>query len=65
MMSKAQTIYKVALVPYSAEQMYALLITDFESSPQCMPWCDWSDVVEHLSDGMIGCTSIVDGEAIL
>lgn len=32
-------IYKSALVPYSAEQMFAL-VNDIEAYPQFLPWCE-------------------------
>lgn len=41
-----QSVSKSALVPYSAEQMYAL-VADIESYPSFLSWCSATKVLEN------------------
>lgn len=43
------TIHRQALVPYSAEQMFAL-VDDIESYPQFLPWCASTDILSRNDD---------------
>lgn len=45
------TISKSALVPYSADEMYAL-VGDVASYPQFLPWCSGARVLEHSPAAM-------------
>jgi ribosome-associated toxin RatA of RatAB toxin-antitoxin module len=42
-----------ALVPYSPQQMFAL-VTDIESYPEFVPWVADAELVERTSDQVIG-----------
>ena len=44
-----QHIHKQAIVPYSAEQMFAL-VDDIESYPEFLPWCKEASEVERKPD---------------
>lgn len=41
----SQSVSKSALVPYSAEQMYAL-VADIESYPNFLSWCSATEILE-------------------
>jgi len=43
-------VNRSALIPYSAEQMYAL-VEDFLAYPDFLPWC--TGAVLHLKDGSV------------
>ncbi len=43
------TINKTAVVPYSAEQMYAL-VDNIEQYPEFLPWCNKSEVLSRTED---------------
>ena len=46
-----KTVHKSVLIWYSAEQMFGL-VTDVESYPQFLPWCDTSGVLTRDAQGM-------------
>ncbi|MBL0418776.1 type II toxin-antitoxin system RatA family toxin [Ramlibacter sp. AW1] len=46
-----KTVHKSVLIWYSAEEMFAL-VTDVESYPQFLPWCDEAIVLSRDKDGM-------------
>ncbi|HUW99331.1 MAG TPA: type II toxin-antitoxin system RatA family toxin [Acidiferrobacter sp.] len=46
------TISKSALVPYSAEEMYAL-VADIESYPNFLPWCAGARVLKRDDIGLV------------
>lgn len=46
-------VVKTALVPYTPEQMYAL-VADFERYPEFVPWVSESDVLERGADHVVG-----------
>lgn len=46
-----KSVHKSVLIWYSAEQMFAL-VTDVESYPQFLPWCDTSGVLARDAQGM-------------
>lgn len=45
----SQSVSKSALVPYSAEQMFAL-VADIESYPSFLSWCSATEVLERGLD---------------
>lgn len=44
-------IHKTVLMPYSAEQMYAL-VDQVENYPQFLPWCGGVEVLDRQPDGL-------------
>jgi ribosome-associated toxin RatA of RatAB toxin-antitoxin module len=46
-----KTVHKSVLIWYSAAEMFAL-VTDIESYPQFLPWCDQARVVARHPDGV-------------
>jgi coenzyme Q-binding protein COQ10 len=44
---------KTALLPYTAEQLFALVL-DIEAYPQFLPWCLGAQIVHHARDGSGG-----------
>ena len=44
-------IHRSALMPYSAEQMYDVII-DIERYPDFLPWCAGTEILEHHDDFM-------------
>lgn len=46
-----RTIHRTALVPFSAEAMYAL-VNDVPSYPQFLPWCRGAEVIESSATAM-------------
>ncbi|MFZ9286419.1 MAG: type II toxin-antitoxin system RatA family toxin [Burkholderiaceae bacterium] len=44
-------VHKSVLIWYSAEEMFAL-VTDVDSYPKFLPWCDHAQVLERAPDGM-------------
>ncbi|MEJ7930109.1 type II toxin-antitoxin system RatA family toxin [Ramlibacter sp. AN1015] len=46
-----KSVHKSVLIWYSAEEMFAL-VTDVESYPQFLPWCDQSKVLTRDKHGM-------------
>jgi ribosome-associated toxin RatA of RatAB toxin-antitoxin module len=46
-----KTVHKSVLIWYSAEEMFAL-VSDVDSYPQFLPWCDQAKVLERSKDGM-------------
>lgn len=53
-------ISKTAVVPYSAEQMYAL-VNDIESYPEFLPWCTGASVQNRTDTGLIASVSLAAG----
>lgn len=47
-----KTLSKNVLIWYSPAEMFAL-VTDVESYPQFLPWCDCGRVLESTADGMV------------
>jgi ribosome-associated toxin RatA of RatAB toxin-antitoxin module len=47
-----KNIHKTVLIWYSPEEMFRL-VTDVDSYPQFLPWCDQAKVLEHTADGMV------------
>jgi ribosome-associated toxin RatA of RatAB toxin-antitoxin module len=47
-----KTVNKSVLIWYSPQEMYAL-VTDVNSYPEFLPWCDHASVLESRSDGMV------------
>jgi ribosome-associated toxin RatA of RatAB toxin-antitoxin module len=46
-----KSVHKSVLIWYSAEEMFAL-VTDVESYPQFLPWCDHTSVLSRDEAGM-------------
>ena len=46
-----KTIHKSVLIWFSAQEMYDL-VTDVESYPQFLPWCDKGSILETHADGV-------------
>ena len=46
-----KTVHKSVLIWYSAAEMFAL-VTDIESYPQFLPWCDQAAVLASDADGL-------------
>lgn len=46
-----KTVHKSVLIWYSAEEMFSL-VTDIESYPRFLPWCDRAAVLERDEHGM-------------
>ena len=46
-----KTVHKSVLIWYSAEEMFSL-VTDIESYPKFLPWCDRAAVLERDEGGM-------------
>lgn len=55
------TISRTAVVPYSAEEMYAL-VNDIESYPQFLPWCTDASVQELSDTGLIASVALASGK---
>jgi ribosome-associated toxin RatA of RatAB toxin-antitoxin module len=47
-----KTVNKSVLIWYSPLEMYSL-VTDVNSYPEFLPWCDHANVVELKQDGML------------
>jgi ribosome-associated toxin RatA of RatAB toxin-antitoxin module len=45
-----QSVRKSVLVPYAAEQMFAL-VDDVEAYPKFLPWCGGAKVLDRRDDG--------------
>ena len=43
------SVHKSVLVPYSADEMYAL-VADLESYPQFLPWCSDARILSQDAD---------------
>lgn len=55
------SVSKLAMVPYSAEQMYAL-VNDVESYPQFLPWCTDARVRERTDEHLTAAISMALGK---
>lgn len=55
-----KTVNKSVLIWYDAQEMYAL-VTDVESYPRFLPWCDHATVLEEHEDGMTAEVGIAIG----
>jgi len=55
-------IRKFALVPYSSDQMYAL-VADTESYPAFLPWCRSARILSREGDEVVGTVELVKGPA--
>ncbi len=53
-------IHKTTVVPYSAEEMYALVF-DIESYPDFLPWCSGSQLLVHNTYHSTGTVSLEAG----
>lgn len=51
------SISKSALVPYSAEKMFAL-VSDIESYPQFLPWCGATHIISQEQDVVVASIDI-------
>ena len=47
-----KTVHKSVLIWYSAAEMFAL-VTDVNSYPEFLPWCDEVSVLENEAEGMM------------
>jgi ribosome-associated toxin RatA of RatAB toxin-antitoxin module len=54
------TIQKSALVPYTAEEMYAL-VADVEAYPAFLPWCGGARVLSREADTVVAVIEIAYG----
>ena len=55
-------IQRSAIVPYTAEQMYALVV-DVERYPEFLPWCSGAAVLERDAAGVKASLSLSRGPA--
>ena len=55
-----KTVNKSVLIWYSAQEMFSL-VTDVESYPQFLPWCDHAAVLETFDEGMLAEIGIAFG----
>lgn len=53
-------VRRTAIVPFSAEQMYAL-VNDIESYPQFLPWCSEARVLARQGDTLTASVSMAVG----
>lgn len=53
-------VRRTAIVPFSAEQMYAL-VNDIESYPQFLPWCSDARVLTRDGDALTASLSMAVG----
>lgn len=58
--SAVNHVSKSALVPYTAEQMYAL-VNDIESYPQFLPWCTGATVASREEKKLTASVSLATG----
>lgn len=54
---KMPSVHKTVLLPYSAEQIYAL-VHDVERYPAFLPWCSSADVHERSAHEMVATLGI-------
>lgn len=47
-----ETVKRSALVPYSAQKMFAL-VADIESYPQFLPWCDGARILSEQGETVV------------
>ena len=61
-MPPVSNIQRSAIVPYSPEQMYAL-VTDVERYPEFLPWCSGASVLAREAGGVTASLSLRFGPA--
>ena len=49
---KLKTVHQSVLLWYSAQEMFDLVV-DVPRYPEFLPWCDQTEVIQTLPDGMI------------
>jgi len=54
------TVNRNALVPYSADQIYQLVL-DVDRYPEFLPWCDGAEVFEQSEESQLAAISIRKG----